>query len=202
MWLDRRDIETMKEAGAQVVYNPSSNLRLGSGLAPVREYLSVGVPVAFGLDSLGMNDDEDMFQDLRLGEIIQNGPGIDRESIPAGAMFDMATAAGATVAGIDGIGSIAEGNWADVVLLSRHQIEGGLANHPLPEVILRRAKAAHVKTVIVGGKIVIEDGRWIGRDPDRMVEELSQAVAPPKRRTSGVVEVLKEAVRQHLRGYH
>ena len=202
VWLDRSDMDMMKEAGAQVVYNPSSNMRLGSGLAPVREFLSVGVPVAFGLDSLGMNDDEDMFQDLRLGQTIQNGPGIDRGSIPACTLFEMATGDGATVAGIDGIGSIAEGNRADAVLLSLPQIEGGHADQPLPDLILRRAKAAHVKTVVIGGKVMIEDGRWIAFEPDKILGELSASLGRTTRVTSETAQVVKEAVRVHMRGYH
>jgi cytosine/adenosine deaminase-related metal-dependent hydrolase len=50
----------MKQSGMQVIDNPSSNLRLLSGIAPVRRFLAAGIPVAFGLDSLGMNDDDDM----------------------------------------------------------------------------------------------------------------------------------------------
>ena len=201
VWADRDDMEIMKETGAQVVYNPSSNMRLGSGVAPLREFLDVGVPVGFGLDSLGMNDDEDVFQDLRLGQQIQSRPGLDVRPIPAGVMFDMATRAGAAVSGFDGIGSIAEGNWADVVLLSLPEVEGGVANQPLPDVLLRRAKAAHVKTVMIGGKILIEDGRWVGWDPDAVRKELSATVRTGKRQTSPTIQVAKDLIRKHLKSY-
>ncbi len=201
IWMDRGDIEIMKETEAQIVYNPSSNLRLGSGLASPRDFLGLGVPVAFGLDSLSMNDDEDFFQDLRLGQQIQNRPGIDIEPIPAGTMFEMATRAGAQVAGMDDIGSIAEGNWADVVLLSWPEIEGGIANQPLPDVMMRRAKASHVKTVMIGGKIFIQDGQWVDWDPVRILGDLRASVGSAKRRPLEPIKAVKEAVRKVLRDY-
>jgi cytosine/adenosine deaminase-related metal-dependent hydrolase len=172
IWVDRDDIEMIKESGAQIVHNPSSNLRLGSGLAPVRALLERGIPVAFGLDSLSMNDDEDMFQDLRLGQVVQNRPGLDTAPIPAATMFGMATATGATVTGIEGTGSLAPGMLADVVLVSLPEVAGGHADQPLADLMLRRAKAAHVRTVIIGGKVMIEDGRWKGLDPESLRKEL------------------------------
>ncbi len=201
IWMDPGDIEIMKESEAQVVYNPSSNMRLGSGLASPRDFLDMGVPVAFGLDSLSMNDDEDYFQDLRLGQQIQNRSGIDIEPIPAGTMFEMATRAGVQVAGIDGIGSLAEGNWADVVLLSWPEIEGGIAHHPLPDVMMRRAKASHVKTVIIGGKIFIRDGQWLDWDMVKMVGDLRASIGSVKRRPPEPLKAVKEAVRKIMREY-
>ena len=106
IWVDAADIETIKGSGAQIVHNPSSNLRLGSGLAPLRDFLDRGIPVAFGLDSLSMNDDEDMFQDLRLGQVVQNRPGLSTNSLAATTMFAMATSAGAAVTGIEATGSL------------------------------------------------------------------------------------------------
>ena len=99
IWVDEADLELIKASGAQIVHNPSSNLRLGSGMAPLRDYLKHGIPLAFGLDSLSMNDDEDMFQDLRLGQVVQNRPGLDSEPIPAATMFGMGAALGALAGG-------------------------------------------------------------------------------------------------------
>ena len=149
-----------------------------------------------------MNDDEDVFQDLRLAQQIHMRPGIDEIAIAADTLFEMATRTGAAVAGIDGIGAIAEGNRADAALISLPEIESGFANRPLPDLMLRRAKAAHVKTVVIGGKVLIEDGRWIGIDLGRIRDELSAALDPAKRGSSETVLRVKEAVREHLRRYH
>ena len=183
VWFDRNDIELMKHSGAQVVHNPGSNLRLQSGIAPVREFLDANVTVGFGIDSLGMNDDEDIFQDLRLARLIQGTSRIDSPMIGATTMLDMATRAGAIVAGIEGIGSLDEGNWADVVLLSRREIEGTPTAHAIAELVLMRAKPAHIKAVIIGGRIVCRDGQWNGHQPTEILEKIPPLMNAPLRQS-------------------
>jgi 5-methylthioadenosine/S-adenosylhomocysteine deaminase len=200
VWLEEGDIEAFAQSGAQVVYNPSSNLRLRSGLAPVRDFLRSRVKVGFGLDSLSLNDDEDMFADLRFGQLIQGSWGIDGESISADAMLEMATVTGASIAGIEGIGSLSEGGRADVVLLSRVEMEGLPNGRPLPEQILKRASGAHVKTVIVGGRVMIEDGRWAGRGPADLLRELAAAKTAGPRELPPSVFAVKEAVLSYVNG--
>jgi cytosine/adenosine deaminase-related metal-dependent hydrolase len=200
VWLEEGDIESLAQSGAQVVYNPSSNLRLRSGIAPVRDFLRSGVKVGFGLDSLSLNDDEDMLQDLRFGQLIQGSWGIDGESISADAMLEMATTTGASIAGIDGIGTLSEGGRADVVLLSRVEMEGLPSGRPLAEQILKRARGAHVKTVIVGGRVMIEDGRWAGRGPADLLGELAAVKTGGPREMPASVFAVKEAVRNYVNG--
>jgi cytosine/adenosine deaminase-related metal-dependent hydrolase len=201
IWVDRSDIETLAQSGAQVVHNPSSNLRLCSGTAPLRDFLDAGIPVAFGLDSLGMNDDEDMFQDLRLGQVVQNRPGLASGSIAAQAMFSMATRAGAKVTGIGATGSLMRGDAADAVLVSLPGVSGGYADQPLAELMLRRAKAAHVTTVMIGGKIMLDEGRWVGLDPDALRAQLSASVTPGRRSDPRTVGDVKNVVRDFLKSY-
>ena len=198
VWLEDGDIEAIAQSGAQVVYNPGSNLRLQSGLAPVRDLLCGGVKVGFGLDSLSLNDDDDMFQDLRFGQLIQGSWGIDGESISGDAMLEMATVTGASIAGIEGIGALSEGGCADVVLLSRVEMESPQNERPLPEQILKRARGADVKTVIVGGRVMIEDGRWTGRDPADLFHELAAAKTAGSRELPPSVFAMKEAVRSYV----
>jgi 5-methylthioadenosine/S-adenosylhomocysteine deaminase len=200
VWLDEGDIDTMRRSGAQVVHNPSSNLRLQSGIAPIRAFLAAGIPVAFGIDSLGMNDDEDMFQDLRFGQLIQSTSGLKGELIPTTVMLDMATHAGCAVTGIAGIGELREGNWADIVLLSRPDIEGVPTGHVLPEVVLKRAKPSHIRSVIVGGRCLIEDGVWNIQTPAELLRELAKSRSFGTQTPSKLTLRLKEAVRAYLEG--
>ena len=199
VWLEEGDVETISQSGAQIVYNPSSNLRLQSGLAPVCRLLRGGVKMGFGLDSLSMNDDEDVFQDLRFGQLIQGSWGIDGEAVSPDAMLEMATAAGAKIAGIDSVGSLTEGGCADVVLLARSEMEGVQNERPLGEQILKRARGAHVKTVIIGGRVMIEDGRWLNREPAELLRELVAAKAPGIRDFPPSVLSVREAVRNYVR---
>ena len=114
-------------------------------------------------------------------------------------MLEMATATGATIAGMEGIGSLTEGGCADVVLLSRTEMEGVPSEHPLPEQILKRARGAHVKTVIIGGRVMIEDGRWVGREPVELLSDLVAAKAPGLGDLPPSVFAVKEAVRNYVR---
>ena len=201
IWVDRSDIDTLRDSGAQVVHNPSSNLRLGSGTAPLRDFLEAGICVAFGLDSLGMNDDEDMFQDLRLAQMVQNRPGLVSNLIAARTMFAMATAAGARATGIEGTGSLVPGNVADAALVSMPAVSDGYANQPIAELMLRRAKAAHVTTVMIGGKVMLDEGRWVGFDPDALRAQLSESVSTGPRSDARIVGEMKDVVRNYLKSY-
>ena len=202
VWVDDNDIDVMKQSGMQVIHNPSSNLRLLSGVAPVRKFLTAGVPVAFGLDSLGMNDDDDMLQDLRLSQLIHNNqPGVDSKPISSSAMLTMATEAGKAVADIEGIGVLVEGNYADVVLLSLPDVEGVPTGHSLADLLLKRGKSLHVRSVMVGGKMFIEDGRWQERSAAQLLDTLRAGAQTPPPQPAEIVTQLKDAVRRHLREY-
>jgi 5-methylthioadenosine/S-adenosylhomocysteine deaminase len=202
VWVEDDDIDVMKQSGMQVIHNPSSNLRLLSGVAPVRRFLAASVPIAFGLDSLGMNDDDDMLQDLRLSQLIHNNlPGIDSTPIPSSAMLTMATQAGAAVADIEGIGALAVGNHADVVLLSQPDVEGVPTGHSLADLLLKRGKSLHVRSVMVGGRMVIEDGSWQERSAAQLLDTLRAAAQSPPPQPAQSVTQLKNAVRQYLKSY-
>ena len=201
IWVDAADLEAIKGSGAQIVHNPSSNLRLGSGLAPLRDFLDRGIPVAFGLDSLSMNDDEDMFQDLRLGQVVQNRPGLSTNSLAATTMFAMATSAGAAVTGIEATGSLTPGNVADAVLVSLPDVAGGHADQPFADLMLRRAKAVHVRTVIINGEVMLDEGRFVGRDPKALRGQLIASMGSTSRTESSSVGQLKQVVRDVLKSY-
>jgi 5-methylthioadenosine/S-adenosylhomocysteine deaminase len=200
VWVEQDDLALMKQSGMQVIHNPSSNLRLLSGIAPVRRFLAAGIPVAFGLDSLGMNDDDDMLQDLRLSQLIHNNqPGIDSAPIPSRTMLTMATEAGALAADIAGIGTLAVGSHADVILLSLPDVEGVPSGHPLADVLLKRGRGLHVRTVLVGGRVFIEDGRWTDRSAQQILEVLQAGAQSSPPQPAEVVTQLKDVVRRYLR---
>jgi cytosine/adenosine deaminase-related metal-dependent hydrolase len=198
VWFDGDDIALAKQSQAQVVHNPGSNLRLSSGIAPVPQFLAADVPVAFGIDSLGMNDDEDMFQDLRLSRLIHGTPRIDSKLIPAKTMLDMATRRGADVTGFADIGCLDEGNWADVILLSKPEIEGAPSELSIADLVLTRGKPAHVKMVMIGGKIHIDHGQWLDQSPIDILRDLSGSKMLSGS-TSKAGKQLKEALINFLR---
>ena len=106
----------MRETGAVVAHNPSSNLRLRSGVAPVRHMADRGVALVLGTDNLGMNDDEDLLQEARLAQLLHSPPGLDLPALPAETVLGWATECGADVLGASGLGRLEPGSPADLVL--------------------------------------------------------------------------------------
>jgi 5-methylthioadenosine/S-adenosylhomocysteine deaminase len=158
VWIEPADIDLFGKSGATPVHNPASNLRLGSGLAPVRDLLSAGVYVGLGTDGAASNDGQNMFDALRLVTLIHNQAGTDfnRWVTPSQALA-MATRNGARAFGFDA-GELVPGKVADLVLLRRDTP----AFTPLNDVMSQLAwceNGSSVDTVIVNGEVVVESGR-------------------------------------------
>ncbi|MBI2911260.1 MAG: amidohydrolase family protein, partial [Chloroflexi bacterium] len=118
VWLTSEDIRILAEAGSSVCHNPGSNLRLRSGVAPVLRMLEAGLNVALGMDSHGLNDDDDMWQEMRLCHHLHRPPGLEQQVLTAAQLLHLATAAGAKAALWEGqIGSLDTGKRADLVLV-------------------------------------------------------------------------------------
>jgi 5-methylthioadenosine/S-adenosylhomocysteine deaminase len=201
VWLAAHDLARLAGARTQVVHNPASNLRLSSGIAPLRRYLEHGVPVAIGTDSLAMNDDDDIFQDMRLATLLQNVPGVDCEPLASTALLGMATRGGAIVAGKPGLGMLAPGSPADIVLLSASRLAGfpGLEPLPLHDWLLARGKAHFVHSVMIGGRMVLQDGRWKTLDPERIVAEIGRTLDAQTTHPNETIRPLKASLRDHYR---
>ena len=158
IWIEPGDIELFAKRGATPVHNPASNLRIGSGLAPVREYLSAGVNVALGTDGAASNDGQNMFDAVRFAALIHNQAGSDFTNwlIPHGALA-MATFNGARAFGIDA-GVIAPGKLADIVLLRRDTAAFTPLNDVLAQIVFCE-NGGSVDSVVVNGEFVVEAGR-------------------------------------------
>jgi 5-methylthioadenosine/S-adenosylhomocysteine deaminase len=158
IWIDDSDIDLFARRGATPVHNPTSNLRIGSGLAKVKEFLAAGVNVGLGTDGAASNDGQNMFDAVRLAALIHNHAGSDFNQwvVPAQALA-MATHNGARAFGLDA-GVIAPGKLADLVLLRRDTP----AYRPLNDVVNQIVfceNGSNVDTVIVDGEVVVENGR-------------------------------------------
>jgi cytosine/adenosine deaminase-related metal-dependent hydrolase len=168
VWVNRDDIKILAEAGAVLVHNPSSNLILFNGVAPIGDMLEAGARLGFGLDAAGLDDRMDMLTDLRLALLLQRRPGWDRREVTAGDMLAIATHGGAEALGMGtAIGRLEPGYQADVVLVDRTGLYASPYVSPFApdaEVLLRRATAANVDHVLVAGRLVVENGKAVGID--------------------------------------
>ena len=158
VWVDREGIARLARQATNVVHCPSSNLKLGSGIAPIPEMLAAGCRVAIGADGAPCNNRLDGFAEMRLAALIQK-PRLGPEALPAAQVLEMATLGGARALGLEAeIGSIEVGKRADIAVLD---LGGPHAQPEEADVISRvvySARASDVRDVIVDGRAVVRDG--------------------------------------------
>ncbi|HHY38331.1 MAG TPA: amidohydrolase [Clostridia bacterium] len=150
------EAELLAERGVSMVYNPKSNMKLGSGVAPIRKFVDLGINIALATDGPASNDLLDMFEEMRAAALIQKAVCENPAALTARTAFHMATAGGAKVCGIDS-GTLVKGKLADIVLLSQRTSNITPFNDPV-ETIVYCAKESNVRTVIIDGQIVMRDG--------------------------------------------
>jgi 5-methylthioadenosine/S-adenosylhomocysteine deaminase len=159
IWMEPGDLERLARSGATVVHNPISNMRLGSGIFPLREALHKGVHVALGSDGSASNDTQNMFSVLKLTGLLHNHTTIDYHDWPqASSILNLATRGGASALGLSSeLGLIAPGQLADIVLLDTQTAAFFPLRDPALHLIYCE-DGTSVDTVIVNGQIVVERG--------------------------------------------
>jgi 5-methylthioadenosine/S-adenosylhomocysteine deaminase len=167
--LNSAEIEILRASGTNVVHCPSSNLKLGSGIAPVAKLLEQGISVSLGADGAACNNRLDMFTEMRTAALLQkalHGP----EVLPANRVLRMATVDGARALGLDAeIGSLEIGKRADlsVVRLDRLHVT------PVPDVVsalVYSAQVEDVDTVLIDGELVMRDRKLLTIDEKDTIE--------------------------------
>ncbi|MCW2524171.1 MAG: N-ethylammeline chlorohydrolase [Frankiales bacterium] len=172
VWPDEVELELMTQYGPSVCHCPSANLKLASGLAPVPTYLERGINVALGADGAACNNNLDAFQEMRLAALLHK-PGHGPRAMPAATVLEMATRGGARALGMDReIGSLEVGKKADVVILRPDRAHSAPANvNDLASSIVYSRTAADVRTVLVDGRVVVQDGVLKTAAEDEIVAE-------------------------------
>lgn len=159
VWLDDSDIKILADTGATVVHNPLSNLRLGSGIAPILKYLQAGVNVTFGCDGAASNDSQDVLEAIKIGTILHNTTEFDYHHwITPRRAVELAAKGGATGLGMaDQFGSLEVGKQADVVLYDLTSLSLLPRTDPIGLLVLGRPTQA-IDSVWVRGDRIVADG--------------------------------------------
>ena len=158
VWVDKDDIAVLARQRTNIVHCPSSNLKLGSGIAPIPEMLAAGCRVGIGADGAPCNNRLDAFAELRLAALIQK-PRLGPDALPAGQVLALATLGGAQALGLESeIGSIEVGKCAALIALDLSGPHAQPDDADLISRIVYSARAADVRHVIVDGRIVVRDG--------------------------------------------
>lgn len=178
VWLDDDELDRLARRGATVVHNPASNLKLGSGVARVREMIRRGVNVAVATDGPCSSDNFNMFEALRLAGLLHTSNQVDYDAwLPARRVLRMATVDAARAAGLaDEIGSLEVGKRADIMLLRRDSVHWAARNDPFVQAVYSE-NGSSIETVFVDGVARVDGGRMVGLDEERLYEEVSAARA-------------------------
>ena len=167
--LTANDIRILRDNGVSVLTNPSSNLKLGNGFAPVPELLAAGVNVALGTDSAASNNTLNMFHEINMLALIHKGTHADAVTVTSTEAVTAATLGGAKALDLP-VGALAVGKKADIVLLD---LGCPQLNPPtnLISSLAFSANGSEVDTVIVNGKILMEKRKLTTIDEERVIFE-------------------------------
>jgi cytosine/adenosine deaminase-related metal-dependent hydrolase len=182
VWLTNQDIDLMAQTGTTACHNPSSNLRLKNGIAPVNAMLGKGVNVALGTDSTALNDDDDLIQEMRLAAKLHRQPRMDMPALSSHQALRLATANAARPTSLqDKIGTLEPGRFADLVLLDLDAMTEPYTDTGIDvvDLLLYRGKASHVDTVMIQGEVVVRDGTFIKMDKAEVLREIKEQFARP-----------------------
>ena len=176
VWVTEAEQALMAERSVKVLHCPGSNLKLGSGVAPVHEMRARGISVSLGADGAACNNTLDMFHEMRLAATLQamrHGPG----ALPAREAVWMATREGARALGLaDQIGSIEVGKRADLVVISTDGVHQRPAADPYATLVYS-CRPSDVRATIIDGRVVYRDGQLTWGERESIVEAADQARA-------------------------
>lgn len=158
VWVDRDGIRRLAAQRTNIAHCPSSNLKLGSGIAPIPEMLAAGCRVGIGADGAPCNNRLDVFAEMRLAGLIQK-PRLGPDTLPAAQVLEMATLGGAKALGLESeIGSIEVGKRADITVLDLSGPHAQPEDADVYSRLVYSARAADVRHVMVDGKVVVQGG--------------------------------------------
>jgi len=179
VWAREEEVQQIAGRGARVVHCPGSNMKLGSGAAPVRAFLQAAIAVDLGSDNVSANDCCSMFEQMKLAALLSRRPEVHPSAwLTAPEVFGMATRARP---GRSCEGWLAPGRPADLVLLNRDAFAFWPENNLVNQLVFA-GSAADVDTVLVGGRVVLRDGRPTSLDVDEIRSDLDEML-PAIRRT-------------------
>ena len=179
VWLRDSDIELVARSGATVVHNASSNLRLAAGVAPLRRLVAAGAGVALGLDDMGIADDDDMLAEVRMAHALQRVHGEPQyPRLRAAEVFGLMWDGGAKVIGAP-VGRLEPGRRGDLVVADLRALRAPYAVDDIDvwELLVSRGKAAHVDSVVVGGRVLMRGRTLQHLDRDAIMAEVADAAA-------------------------
>ncbi|WP_027178052.1 amidohydrolase [Maridesulfovibrio bastinii] len=168
------EIDILAESGTRISHNPQSNLKLGSGICPLKKHLDAGTGVGIGTDGAASNNDLDMFEELRTAALLQKGYLKDPTAIPASTALSLATSGSAENLGFNDSGKIEAGMKADIIAVDAKRPHMMPIFNPMSHLVYS-AKGTDVIFSMCNGKILYEHGQHTTLDMDIISREAIKA---------------------------
>lgn len=174
VWLEEGDVEILKENGAFISHNASSNLKLGSGIAPIKSYFDAGLNLTIGTDGASSNNNLNMLEEVNLAALLCRGQSLDAGAISPGDIMRMATVNGALAQGRKDTGLIREGYRADLIMFDLDK------PHLVPDTdtlanILFSANSSDIVMTVCDGRVICKDGKPLLIDEEETIAKAAES---------------------------
>ena len=180
VWVSSNEIDLIAAKKAKIIYNPTANMILGSGVCPLAEYSSRSVSIGIGTDGMASNDSHNMIESLKMGALLQKVHRMDPAAVCARTILKMATIDGARALGLgDVTGSLEPGKRADIARFGGNSFGAAVVHDPYQQIVYG-AGPESVSDVWVDGRRLLADGAFVSYDPVAIapkVRELARALA-------------------------
>ena len=175
VFVTEEDMALLLEKGVSVIHNPTSNMKLGSGFAPIQRMLDLGLNVTLGTDGAASNNNLNLMEELHLAAVLHNGYHRDPTILKPAQLLTMATRNGAKLQGREDTGALEVGKKADIIALDMTKPHLYPNLDPMALAVYS-AQGADVAMTMVDGRILYENGEFLTLDADRILHEARAAV--------------------------
>ena len=173
VWPSEREIEILSKRNVGVIYNPTSNMKTSAGVAPIVRMLEEGIAVGIGTDGAASNNDLDMWEEMRIGALLQKVNRMDPKVLSAKTVLSMATRMGADAIGLgNSIGSLEPGKRADLIQVLMNDVHH-TPSYDITSHLVYVTDEQDVDLVMVDGSVVFRDGRPLRIDRERVRQAAS-----------------------------
>lgn len=178
--MTQEDLEIIKDKNVSVVTNPASNLKLASGIAPVKKMMDMGINLAIGTDGPASNNALDMFREMYLTTGLQKVQEMDASAVDANKVLYMATIGGSKAMGLTKADTLEVGKLADLIMIDLHQPNMQPINNITKNIVYSGSKQ-NIKLTMVNGKILYRDNRFfVNEDPEDIYEKANKIIQMKK----------------------
>jgi 5-methylthioadenosine/S-adenosylhomocysteine deaminase len=177
VWPSDEEIRILKKRNVGVIYNPTSNMKTGAGIAPIIKMLDAGINIGLGTDGAASNNDLDMWEEMRLAALLQKIENMDPAVLPARQVLAMATIEGATAIGLsEELGSIKAGKRADIIQVSTEDVHY-VPTFDIVSHLVYVSDEQDVTTVVVDGRILMKNQEILTIETKKLKERAVELAA-------------------------